>query len=41
MNKPQTETPSLSYQLITVCMISKHADIIHSNALNHAPLLLV
>ncbi len=32
---------SLPYQPITVCIVSKHADIIHSNEVNPAPLILV
>ncbi len=40
MNKSLTETPPLSYQPITVCIISKHADIIHSNKVLIKPLLL-
>ncbi len=36
MNKSLTETPPLPYQPITVCIVSKHADIIHSNEVNPA-----
>ncbi len=38
MNKSLTETPPLSCQPITVCIVSKLADIIHSNEVNPTPL---
>ncbi len=38
MNLSQRLVP---YQPVTVCIVSKHADIIHSNEVNPALLLLV